>query len=315
MSGKITTAGAQATAITEALPAGTANIGDVDVASIAAGDNNIGNVDIVTVPAPLSTTGGGTEAAALRVTLASDSTGVVSVDDNGGSLTVDGSVSLAAAVPAGTNNIGDVDVLTVPADPFGANADAAATAGSTGSIQAKLRLMTSQLDAIQTAVETLDNTVSGTELQVDVLTMPSTTVTATDLDIRDLTAASDNVAIRPETANGLSTFRSLDLDETEEEVKGTAGQVYGVWFSNTATSTRWLKFYNATAANVTVGTTTPVITLALPGNSSDDISGVFSSTHGIAFGTAITVAATTGVADNDTGAPGANEVIVNVFYK
>lgn len=33
-----------------ALPAGTANIGDVDVASIAAGDNNIGNVDIVTVP-------------------------------------------------------------------------------------------------------------------------------------------------------------------------------------------------------------------------------------------------------------------------
>ena len=33
-----------------ALVAGTANIGDVDVASIAAGDNNIGNVDIVTMP-------------------------------------------------------------------------------------------------------------------------------------------------------------------------------------------------------------------------------------------------------------------------
>ena len=29
----------------------------------------------------------------------------------------------------------------------------------------------------------------------------------------------------------------------------------------------------------------------------------------------ITVAATTGLADNDTGAPGANEVIVNVLYK
>ncbi len=79
--------------VTANLAAGTNNIGDVDVASIAAGDNNIGNVDIVTVPAPLSTTGGGTEAAALRVTLASDSTGVVSVDDNGGSLTVDGTVT------------------------------------------------------------------------------------------------------------------------------------------------------------------------------------------------------------------------------
>lgn len=57
---------------------------------LAAGDANIGNVDVLTVPAPLSTTGGGTEATALRVTLASDSTGLVSVDDNGGSLTVDG---------------------------------------------------------------------------------------------------------------------------------------------------------------------------------------------------------------------------------
>lgn len=82
--------------------------------------------------------GGGVEANALRVTIASDSTGVVSIDDNGGSLTVDGSVSLAAALPAGTNNIGDVDVLSVPADPFGANADAAS---ATGSISAKLRFI------------------------------------------------------------------------------------------------------------------------------------------------------------------------------
>ncbi len=36
--------------IVAALPAGTNNIGDVDIASIAAGDNNIGNVDIVTMP-------------------------------------------------------------------------------------------------------------------------------------------------------------------------------------------------------------------------------------------------------------------------
>lgn len=42
------------------------------------------------------------------------------------------------ALPAGTNNIGDVDVLTVPADPFGVNADAAS---ATGSISAKLRFI------------------------------------------------------------------------------------------------------------------------------------------------------------------------------
>ena len=119
----------------------------------------------------------------------------------------------------------------------------------------------------------------------------------------------------PTTSGGLDIFRSLDLDESEEEVKATAGQVYGIWFTNTATTTRWLKFYNATAANVTVGTTTPLITLGIPGNTSDDISGLFNATHGMEFDTAITVAATTGFADADTGAPGANEVIVNIFYK
>ena len=113
---------------------------------------------------------------------------------------------------------------------------------------------------------------------------------------------------------GLSIFRSIDLDESEEEVKASAGTVYGIWFSNMATSTRFLKLYNATAASVTVGTTTPVITLALPGNTSDDITGMISIPQGIAFGTAICAAATTAIADNDTGAPSANDVIVNIFY-
>lgn len=50
--------------------------------------------------------GGGTEAAALRVTVANDSTGVVSVDDGGGALTVDGTVTANAGT--GTFAIGGV---------------------------------------------------------------------------------------------------------------------------------------------------------------------------------------------------------------
>lgn len=45
--------------------------------------------------------GGGTEAAALRVTIANDSTGLVSVDDNGGALTVDWA-GTAPPIGAGT---------------------------------------------------------------------------------------------------------------------------------------------------------------------------------------------------------------------
>lgn len=98
-----------------ALPAGTNNIGDVDVLTLPAlpaGTNNIGDVDVLSVPAPLNVTGGGVELGALRVTLANDSTGLLSIDDNGGSITVDGTVT--ANLAAGTNNIGDVDVLTLP---------------------------------------------------------------------------------------------------------------------------------------------------------------------------------------------------------
>ena len=160
-----------------------------------------------------------------------------------------------------------------------------------------------------------DVTVTGT---VDVSISASVAVPVTD-NAGSLTvdnAGTFAVQPKPATSGDLTIFRSIDLDETEEEVKATAGQVYAVWVNNNAVSTRFLKFYNATAANVTVGTTTPVITLGIPGNTSDDIAGSLSAGgFGIAFDTAITVAATTGIADNDTGAPAANDVVVNIFYK
>ena len=251
------------------------------------------------------------------------------------------SAAIDTALPAGTAaigklaansgvDIGDVDVTTVPADPFGANADAAATAGSTGSIQAKLRLATSQLDAIKTAVETLDNTVAGSELQVDVVgSLPAGSaaigklaansgVDIGDVDVTSISAGSNtigNVGIIGRTSGGLSIFRSLDIDETEEEIKGTAGQLFTITAFNRTASPLYLKFYNATAANVTVGTTTPVLTFLVPANADSDGAGFIHETEiGYAFGTAMTVACTTAIADNDTGAPGANDCLINVGY-
>ncbi len=61
--------------------------------------------DIETNTDSLTVVGGGTEATALRVTLANDSTGVLTVDDGGGSLTVDGTV---AATQSGTWDINDI---------------------------------------------------------------------------------------------------------------------------------------------------------------------------------------------------------------
>lgn len=53
---------------------------------------------------------------------------------------------------AGTANIGDVDVLTLPADPLGANADAIVAAGAVGSLSAKLRRVTQGLEDLKTLI-------------------------------------------------------------------------------------------------------------------------------------------------------------------
>jgi hypothetical protein len=268
-------------------------------------------------------------------------------------------VDVVAALPAGNNNIGDVDVASVvpgtAATSLGKAEDAAHTTGDTGvailgvrrdtaasgadtdgdyatlNLDSTGRLWTrdplaiTELTSIKTAVETLDNTVAGTELQVDVVAaLPAGTnaigklaansgVDIGDVDVTSISAGTNtigDVGIKPRTSGGYTIFRSIDLDETEEEVKATAGQVFGWYIFNAAATTHYVKLYNATAANVTVGTTTPVMTIPVPAGSAANVE----FANGIAFGTAITAAATTGVADNDTGAPAANAVVVNVLY-
>lgn len=139
-----------------------------------------------------------------------------------------------------------------------------------------------------------------------------------DVDILSIAAGTNligDVGVGVRTSGGTTIFRSLDLDETEEEIKATAGQVYWIHAMNLSASALYLKFYNATAATVVVGTTTPVLTFPLATQGDTNGAGfTLSIPNGIAFSTAITVACTTGIADNDTGAPGANTCVVNIGY-
>ena len=109
---------------------------------------------------------------------------------------------------------------------------------------------------------------------------------------------------------GLDIFRSIDVDETEEQVKAGAGVIFWARLHNNATADRFLKVYDGLVADVVVGTTTPKLTIPMEAGSGE----VWQPPRGLRFATGIVVAATTGIADNDTGAPGANEVIVNLGY-
>ena len=123
-----------------------------------------------------------------------------------------------------------------------------------------------------------------------------------------------NVGVVPIASGGVSISRLISASGTNATVaKASAGQVYGWSFYNTNAAARYIKLYNKATAP-TVGTDTPVLTLLVPGNAAG-AGNNFEMTAGIPFATGIGFGTTTGMADSDTGAVGASEVIVNLFYK
>ena len=253
-------------------------------------------------------------------TKVSTGAGAVPIQDGGNSLTVDNGGTFAVqAAQSGTWTVQPGNTANTTAwkvDGSAVTQPVSGTVSVTGvATSAKQDTAQTALDAIKTAVEILDNTVAGTELQVDVLTMPTTAVSQSGTwTVQPGNTANTTPWLTtptPATSGGLIVYRSIDLDESEEEVKATAGQLFGWYLYNAAASMRYLKFYNATAVNTTVGTTTPVLTIPVAAGAAANVE--FS--NGIAFGTAISAAVTTGLADNDTGAPAANDFIINILYK
>ena len=117
----------------------------------------------------------------------------------------------------------------------------------------------------------------------------------------------------PATSGGLSITKLVSAATTNAtSVKTSAGQLYNVQAFNTnTTSPRYLKLYNLAAAP-TVGTSVPVATFLIPPNYSGFVIEV---SNGIAFATGIAFAITGGMADTDSTAIAAAEVVVNLQYK
>lgn len=104
--------------------------------------------------------------------------------------------------------------------------------------------------------------------------------------------------------------RFIDVDETEDEVAAADTFLTGYWISNRANAERVVRLYQGPASAVTVGTTAPKLTIPLAAGQSANLSKLR-----IKFTGGMCIAATTGIADNDTGAPGNNEIVANIFYR
>lgn len=331
------------------------DIGDVTInnstgaaaVNIQDGGNTI-TVDGAVTNTVLSVVGSGTEATAQRVTIASDSTGVLSIDDNGGALTVDGTVTanLSAtdnavldAIEADTTIIAgavsathmQVDVLTAPSTAVtGTFWQATQPVSGTVSVNSHAvtnagTFVTQENGSALTSLQLLDDTVFADDSAFTVATSKVTSIglladeTSTDsvdegdIGLPRMTLDRKQIAVLSPHATGesLDTFFSIDLDETEEDIKGTAGKIYGYYIYNSTAATLYVRFYNSTSAGVTVGTTAAILVIPIPAGAAANCS----FPQGIGFSTALCAAATTGVAANDTGAPAANALVINVFYK
>ena len=107
---------------------------------------------------------------------------------------------------------------------------------------------------------------------------------------------------------GLDTSRTTALSNTATAIKSSAGNIYLLHVENPNSSKAYLQFYDVAAGSVTVGTTTPKLSLLIPATGGHD--GYLPIP--IAFGTAITVAATTTATG---GAAPTTGLLVNIGYK
>lgn len=159
----------------EALLSGTLAVSNAGLTELAAAINsnrvdvNLSNSDITV---PVSNAGLTELAAAINASAQMD----VNIAANG--------IGLATSAKQDTI-IGHLDGVETLLTDIDTNTDG---------IEGLLTTIDADTGNISTKIDTLAGAVSGTEVQVDVLTMPTTTVQATNLDIRDLTSASDSVA-------------------------------------------------------------------------------------------------------------------------
>ena len=152
-----------------------------------------------------------------------------------------------------------------------------------------------QVDIVATRQQSLNNSLPVT--LIGGTTAVTGTVTAT-------VTGGTTLPVTPTT-----TFTNSAATTNGTIIKATAGTLWNITASNINAAVRYLKLYNA--ASVTVGTTTPVLTIAIPAGGSINIAG---GSNGLRFATGICIGITTGSGDTDTGAVAANEIKVATSF-
>jgi hypothetical protein len=113
---------------------------------------------------------------------------------------------------------------------------------------------------------------------------------------------------------GLATYFAPAASNVVQAVKSGPGRLLAVHAANKDAATRFLQIFDAPAANIVLGATTPKLSLAIPPGDFDQVFGQLELDTAAAteFATAIALAVTT--TPTGSGAP-TTGVVLNVWYK
>lgn len=135
-----------------------------------------------------------------------------------------------------------------------------------------------------------------------------------DVDVTRVTGTVTTSEV-PATSGGTAAYSALSTAAVlTAQIKGSAGQVYGLQCFNYGAAEVFIRLYNQTGAPGSGDAANIVWRGLIPGNA-DGAGAVIPLPPGLACGTGIGVRVTGLVADNDTTVLAANEVLVNVQYK
>ena len=174
------------------------------------------------------TIGGGAEAAALRVTIASDSTGVVTVDDGGGALTVDGTVT--ANLSATDNAVLDamvVDLAAMETLLTAANVDHAANEALLITIDEDTNAIKGHVDGIETLITSTNSKIDTFDAVLDNILTKNTEIDAVLDTIKTDTGTIDSDTDAIKTAVELIDDTVAVLGTATYSETSTKGSVVG----------------------------------------------------------------------------------------
>ncbi len=114
--------------------------------------------------------------------------------------------------------------------------------------------------------------------------------------------------------HGLNPYFDADADETEVAINAAGGEIWLIEASNNSTGDVFVQLFDALLADVIVGTTAPTWSFFVPPGDGTNAGAMDKALAiGLSFDIGIVVAVTTGPADS--GAPAANDVVLNIGWR